>query len=144
MRLPTPTESQRRELATALAPPPALRARLLARHAGRRRRRTAILLAAPVLAGLGLLLAAGRGAPEPVAGWRQSAALEARWRAEADFQWLRRDARARHLVDELRRLDAALAAGPDAPHAEALWRERSRMLADLIASRRDGRTAVLM
>lgn len=144
MALPIPTERLRLTLASTPPPPPGLRARLLARHRRRRRRGRAALALLPVLLVLGLVLAPWAGDPGAGEPWRQALALEADWRAQADFAWLDRDARARHLVDELRRLDEALARGPDAEAAQALWQARHQALARLLASRRDGRTAVLL
>ncbi|MBX3727501.1 MAG: hypothetical protein KF823_16495 [Xanthomonadales bacterium] len=141
--MPTPTEPQRAALQRECPPPPALRARLLARHARRRRLRAVALLAVPLLLGVGLL-APLTGGSDTAAAWRQVAALEAAWRTEADFDWLQRDARARHLVDELRRLDEALARDPDVTAADTLWQARGRVLSELLASRRDGRTAIAM
>lgn len=144
MALPIPTERQRLALAETVPPPANLRARVLARHRGRRIRRRAMRAVLPALLVLGLVLAPWAGRPGAGEPWRQAQAVEAVWRAEADFEWLQQDARARHLMDELRRLDEALARGPDAESAQALWQARHQALTRLLASRRDGRTAVLL
>lgn len=137
-----PDRTDLRPLPATPPPPPALRARVLATQQRRYRRRLA-WLALPLLAVLALLpLAPGGNAP--IDPWRESLVLEAAWRAQADFAWLQRDARARHLLDELRRLDEGLARAPGGEAAAALWQARARAFAELLASRRDGRTAVLL
>lgn len=138
-----PDRTDLRTLPATPAPPPALRARVLATQRRRYRQRRLAWLALPLLAVLALLPQAP-GGNAPAEPWRESLALEAAWRAQADFAWLQRDARARYLLDELRRLDEGLARAPGGEAAAALWQARARAFAELLASRRDGRTAVLL
>lgn len=85
MALPIPTERQRLALAETVPPPANLRARVLARHRGRRIRRRAMRAVLPALLVLGLVLAPWAGRPGAGEPWRQAQAVEAVWRAEADF-----------------------------------------------------------
>jgi hypothetical protein len=131
-------------------PPPHLRARILRRH-GARRLAAAVVPAVALAAVVGVAwLVAAPAAPQMQAmtAWQaRSVALEATWHGQADPTWLREDARAHALIEELRALDQQLSQlyaqdGADPRVLDPLWRQRSQTLTALIDSRRQGGVAV--
>lgn len=131
----------------AASPPPAsLRSRVLRRYTRRRVApyTTAVIAVVAVVASLVLLRREA-----DIAQWQAtSSALEVAWRETGNRDWLLSDARARPLMEQLRRVDSALAhtlasdAPSDSETLSRLWRERSEALTALIESRRQGGVAI--
>lgn len=130
-------------------PPPALRAQVLGRY--RRRRRLQTGLPMVLMAGLALgtaLMLRPRGPQthEDLVWQQRSAELELMWRQTGDQVWLHEDARARELLRRLREVDQSLAVAHadagDEGRLEALWRQRTEVLAALVETRRQGGTAI--